>query len=235
MNAVLFHKKQAFRGRGILLLRKIVLLLRSPIYRHLQLEKKICFNSRYESYREAPQCGRSAKILLYPDSARIIDTAFSMSGTILQSKNMSLKWTNTNSSFLEDRFYNAKWQKPQDIDFESWYWLYGGRSNTNLSSTYSIDSVGLTFQISTGILGQLQYRPYLYDERANATTVHPFLIADYSYNTANWNTGTKLSWEPFIKSDTFSASKVSYSIQGKVAKIGLRRPRWQRSRCLSYL
>ena len=159
------------------------------------------------------------RYFFYPDSARIIDTAFSMSGTILQSKNMSLKWTNTNSSFLEDRFYNAKWQKPQDIDFESWYWLYGGRSNTNLSSTYSIDSVGLTFQISTGILGQLQYRPYLYDERANATTVHPFLIADYSYNTANWNTGTKLSWEPFIKSDTFSASKVSYSIQGKVAKL----------------
>ncbi len=84
------------------------------------------------------------RYFFYPDSARIIDTAFSMSGTILQSKNMSLKWTNTNSSFLEDRFYNAKWQKPQDIDFESWYWLYGGRSNTNLSSTYSIDSVGLT-------------------------------------------------------------------------------------------
>jgi len=155
----------------------------------------------------------------YPDSARIIDNAFTMSGNILQSKNMSLKWTSTNSGFIEDRFYSSQWQKPQDIDFGSWYWLYGGRSNADLTSSYSIDDAGLTFQVSTGVLGQLQYRPYLYDERTNPTTVHPFLIADYGYNTAYWSTGTKLLWEPFKKSNIFSASKFSYSIQGKVARL----------------
>ncbi|GAB6277301.1 MAG: hypothetical protein SAMD01599839_18410 [Rectinema sp.] len=159
------------------------------------------------------------RYFFYPYNARLLDSNFSLSGTIFQSKNASLVWKNTNTAYVEDRFYNAAWENPQDIDFQSWYWLLGARSDANLNSSFSVDSAGLTFQVSTGVRGQGQYRPYLYDERTSPTTVHPFRIADYGYNTANWNAGTNISWSPLKNSDVFSASRVQYSLSGKIAKI----------------
>jgi lipopolysaccharide assembly outer membrane protein LptD (OstA) len=159
------------------------------------------------------------RYFFYPYNARPLDTSFSLAGTIYKGQSASLTWTNSNSAYIEDRFYNAAWESPEDIDFQSWYWLLGARSNVTLNSSYSIDSAGLMFQMSTGLLGQLQYRPYLYDERTSPTTVHPYRLADYEYNTAYWNLGTNVSWSPLKSSDIFSASSVKYSFAGKIAKL----------------
>jgi len=159
------------------------------------------------------------RYFFYPYNARLIDSTFALSGTIVKSDNVSLTWTNSNSAYIEDRFYNLAWSNPEDVDFQSWYWLFGARSNASLNSSFFVDSAGLTFQVSTGLLGQLQYRPYLYDERTSPTTVHSFRLADYEYNTAYWNARTNLIWSPFKSSDVFSASSLQYSLAGKIARI----------------
>jgi hypothetical protein len=159
------------------------------------------------------------RYFFYPYNARPLDSSFSLSGTIFQDRVASLTWKNTNTAYVEDRFYNAAWTSPEDVDFQSWYWLLGGRSSATLDSSFSVDSAGLLFQVSTGVLGQAQYRPHLYDERTSPTTVHPFRLADYAYNTAYWNAETDVSWSPFKNSDIFSASSVKYSLAGKIAKV----------------
>ena len=159
------------------------------------------------------------RYFFYPYNLRPFDTSFSLSGTLYKSQNASLTWTNSNSAYLEDRFYSTVWGNPEDIDFESWYWLFGARSNSMLNASYSVDNAGLLFRFSTGMIGQVQYRPYLYDERGSPTTVHPYKIADYEYNAAYWSLGTNMSWWPFKTSDIFCESSLQYSFTGKVAKL----------------
>lgn len=155
----------------------------------------------------------------YPDVSRPLDTSFSVSQMIFKSGSASLSWTDSSSAYVEDKFYSLSWLKPQDVDFKSWYWLYGARSIANLNGSYSIERAGLTFQATTGLLGQAQYRPYLFDERSSPTTVHPFRLADYGYNAANWNAGTSVVWTPLTGSDVFSASRLQYSLAGKIARV----------------
>lgn len=156
---------------------------------------------------------------LYPDVARPLDATVSVSQTIFRSDAASLSWTNSNSTYVEDRFYSLSWTKPQEVDFKSWYWLFGARDAANLNGSYSIAKAGLTFQATTGLAGQAQYRPYLFDERTSPTTVHPFRIADYGYSSANWSAATSAAWAPFANSKVFSASRLLYSIAGKIAKV----------------
>jgi len=111
---------------------------------------------------------------------------------------------------------------PEDIDFESWYWLFGARSNSMLNASYSVDSAGLLFRFSTGMIGQVQYRPYLYDERSSPTTVHPYKIADYEYNAAYWSLGTNMSWRPFKTSDIFPDRACNIRLQGKSPSSSMR-------------
>ncbi len=159
------------------------------------------------------------RYFFYPYNARPLDTSFSLTGTIYKGQSASLTWTNSNSAYIEDRFYSTAWKNPEDVDFQSWYWLFGARSSATLNSSYAVDSAGLLFQATTGMVGQVQYRPYLYDERTSPTTVHPYKLADYEYNAAYWTLGTNMSWSPFKTSDIFSGSSVKYSFTGKIAKL----------------
>ncbi len=156
---------------------------------------------------------------LYPDVARLLDTTVSVSQTIFRNDVASLSWTNSNSIYVEDRFYSLSWTKPQEVDFKSWYWLLGARDTANLNGSYSIANAGLTFRATTSFAGQTQYRPYLFDERVSPTTVHPFRIADYGYSAAIWSAATNATWAPFANSNIFSASRLQYSIGGKIAKL----------------
>jgi len=155
----------------------------------------------------------------YPDYLRPVDTSFSMSQTLFKNEYSTVSWTNSSSAYIEDRFYSLAWQKPQDVTFESWYWLLGARSNTGFNASYSFLEPGLTFQVSTALFGQGQERPFLYDERSAPATVHPFRIADYEYTGANWNAGSNIIWTPLQKSDTFGASRIQYSLLGKISRI----------------
>lgn len=171
-------------------------------------------SSQLRLYAVDPQ-----RYFFYPYNARPLDSSFSLSGTIYKSENASLSWKNSNSAYIEDRFYYSGWSNPEDVDLQSWYWLLGARSDASLNSSYSIDSAGLSFQVSTAVRGQTQYRPYLYDERSSPTTVHSFRLADYEYTSAYWNGTTNISWSPFKTSDVFSASSLQYSLAGKIAKV----------------
>ena len=155
----------------------------------------------------------------YPENARVADTTFSASGVIARSNAASLGWTTSNAMYVEDRFYSLAWQQPQDIDFKSWYWLLGSRNNASLNARLSVEKAALDFQFSSGLSGQVQYRPYLYDERISPTTVHPFKLADYGYNTASWDAGTSIIWSPLRNIDMLSASKLQYSLSGKIAMV----------------
>lgn len=156
---------------------------------------------------------------LYPDVARPLDASFSVSQTVVKTEAASLSWTDQSSAYVEDRFYSLSWLTPQDVDFKSWYWLLGARSAANLSGTYALENTGLSFQASTGLVGQAQYRPYLYDERSAPATVHPFKVADYGYSAASWSAGTSATWNPFAKSDVFSPSRLQYNLAGKIARV----------------
>jgi len=155
----------------------------------------------------------------YPEVLRPLDSTISMIGPILSTDRFSLNWAANTTSFIEDRFYTTIWNTPEDVDLKSWYWLLNDRGNANLTGTYALNSAGLTFQASTGVTGQMQYRPYLFDERISPTTVHPFRISDYNYSMAEWNAGTKVQWLPLRNSAVFSNSNISYSWQGKIARL----------------
>ncbi|MCX8013261.1 MAG: hypothetical protein N3A02_03090, partial [Rectinema sp.] len=155
----------------------------------------------------------------YPDALRLFDSNANITGSILERKDVSLSWRVTQTAYAEDRFFSSSWQKPQDVDFSSWYWLLSGRADGQLSARYYLEAAALEFQSTFAVRAQGQYRPWIYDERAVQTTVHPFLLSDYQYNGASVPVSGQVGWYPLKASSVFSSSRVVYSLAGRVMDV----------------
>jgi lipopolysaccharide assembly outer membrane protein LptD (OstA) len=176
----------------------------------------------------------------YPDTLKLLDGSMTLSGSLLEFDSSrrsktdmaaapseankalrnwskvsgSLKWTATGTANVEEKFNSTNWTSPDKVDGSLSYFLLGWRGTGSVSSSTSWADQFLTLQTSVGMSAQDQARPYLLDERTNPTSVHPYLLSDYSYRSSNLDGNLSLSLAPFTSGSPFSSSSLKYTVAG---------------------
>ncbi|MCE5257188.1 MAG: hypothetical protein LLF89_10140, partial [Spirochaetaceae bacterium] len=171
----------------------------------------------------------------YPDNLKFLDTAMSANGVIASydrgkeesvdsvvegrnysSLNYRLGWTSNASLDLEDKYYSANWLSPEDIDGSLYYFLVAWKAAGRLQSDLNIADDLFVVSNSLEVSSQDQTRPYLYDERTDPETVHPYRLSDYQYKLSTIKATNSLTLSPFSRESIFGNSSLVYALNGTV-------------------
>lgn len=171
----------------------------------------------------------------YPDSLKFLDTALTGGGTIAHyekrgddvadlqegardyaSIDYTLGWTTNASLSLEDKYYSTNWLTPDDIDGSLYYFLIGWKAGGRIESDLGVADDLIVVKNSVEVSSQDQTRPYLYDDRTDPDTVHPYRLSDYQYKLSTLKTANSLSLSPFSRQSVFGNSSLVYSLNGTI-------------------
>ena len=167
----------------------------------------------------------------YPDSLKIADAAVQLSGVLASYPKIAeqtakakapftsiLGWSLLGSGIAEEKFKSSPWQKPDAVDSSISYFLVGYKGVAQVNATATAWGNLLSLKTTLGISAQDQDRTYLFDERTSPTSVHPFKISDWAYQTVSSDLSNTITLAPLRGDSPFAASNLSYSLAANLYK-----------------